>query len=192
MSKISVPARISFPVLAAPETRANDDGTPGKPKFSVQLIIPKTDTETVARIRKAEADCAAEKYGKAAKGLRSIIQDGDAADTDKYPEREGCWTMNVSANVAYPPALYGQDKSLLDRNDPSDLSEIHAQFYPGANVVASINPFAFDAKGRGISFGLRAVLARPGGERIGGTVSPVVSVDDEFGDFAALADADLL
>lgn len=192
MSKVSVPARIFFPVLTTPESRANDDGTPGKPKYSVQLVIPKTDTATIARIREAEKAFADETFGKGAKGLRSIIQDGDASDTDKYPERVGCWTMNVSANAPFPPAIYGLDREPLDRDDPADLAEIANQFYRGANVVASINPFELKAGGRGVSFGLRAILRKPGGERVGGNYTPVTGVEDEFGEFAALADADLL
>src|SRR5690606_23668166 len=94
--------RLSFPHLFEPK-QINGEGDP---KYSVMLLIPKDDTETIGRLRAAEEQAATN--GKAGKfqgktvNAASIIKDGDEdGSAEDYPERAGHLYMTVSSSQQY-------------------------------------------------------------------------------------------
>ena len=165
--------RLMFPNLFRPKAlREGQD-----PKYSVMLVIPKSDTETMNKLWAAEKE--AEKAGIATKwgGKKptrgyspSIIKDADEDGTaEDYPDRKGTYYMTVSANTRQAPP------GVVDRQLQPILDE--SQVYSGAYARVSVTAFPYDQQGnRGVSFGLNNVQMVGGGERlIGGP-----SAEDEF------------
>lgn len=135
----------------------------GEPKFSVQLLIPKTDNATCSALRAAINQAIADKWGaKPPKGLRDPLRDGDTDAThSQRAECRGHWVLNVSAKQDRRPGIVDADRNEI--LDPSQL-------YSGCYARAEINAFAYDSKGnKGTSFGINNVQkARKEGERLDG------------------------
>lgn len=166
--------RLSWPELFEPKVPPN--GT--EPKYSVMLLIPKSDKKTMDALFKAEKETAEERKeifgGKVPAKLRSIIHDGDGEDdngepwADRYPERKGHYFMSVSANERFRPGVV--DAQLNPIIDPAEV-------YSGVYARVSLNSFAYSASGnRGVSFGLRNVQILRDGEPLGGASKP----EDDF------------
>jgi hypothetical protein len=150
----------------------------GAEKYSVSLIIPKSDTKTIAAIN-AAVDAAIEegkgKFGgkipnKAA--LKLPLRDGDAErDDEAYAD-----TYFVNANSTTAPQIV--DKSV----DPIlDRSEV----YSGVYARVSINFYAFNSNGnRGVACGLGNIQKIRDGEPLGGRSNAAddfaTDVDDDF------------
>lgn len=147
-----------------------------KPKYSVSLIIPKSDRETISKIERA-IDAAIEagigKFGgkrpsKAA--LKLPLRDGDTErDDEAYA---GC--LFVNANSTLPPEVVDQDLNPV-------LSP--AEVYSGCYARVSLNFYAFNTNGnRGIACGLGNVQKLRDGEPLGGGRT---SAADDFAAFSA-------
>lgn len=147
-----------------------------KPKYSVSLIIPKSDRETISKIERA-IDAAIEagigKFGgkrpnKAA--LKLPLRDGDTErDDEAYA---GC--LFVNANSTLPPEVVDQDLNPV-------LSP--AKVYSGCYARVSLNFYAFNTNGnRGIACGLGNVQKLRDGEPLGGGRT---SAADDFAAFSA-------
>lgn len=172
--------RLSWPELF--EAKIPPNGT--EPKYSVMLLIPKSDTKTMDALFKAEKQTAEERKeifgGKVPAKLRSIIHDGDAENddgepwADRYPERAGHYFMSVSANERYRPGVVdAQLNPVMDR----------AEVYSGVYARVSLVSFAYAASGnKGISFGLRNVQITRDGEPLGGLSKPEDDFDAIEGD----------
>ena len=175
--------RLSFPNLFKP--RAITEGQ--DPKFSVMLLIPKDDKDTLKSIRAAEAEALkqgiASKFGgkKPANLKTTILHDADEDGTaEDYPERKGMLYMSVSANTSNPPGV-------VDRQAQPILDE--SEVYSGVYARASITAFAYDVSGnKGISFGLNNVQVLGGGDRLAGGPR----AEDEFEAYDEDEDEDLL
>lgn len=148
-------------------------------KYSVTLLIPKSDEKTVKRIRQAMRETAEANAhiwgGKAPKKLEppvTTMHDGDGVrptGEDFGPECAGHYVMTVSSKER--PGVVDQDL-----NDIFDASE----FYSGCYGRASINCYAYNTEGnKGISFGLNNLQKLADGERLGGGRA---SAEDDFGD----------
>jgi hypothetical protein len=147
----------------------------GAEKYSVSLIIPKSDTKTIEAINKA-VDAAIEdgrgKFGgkipnKAA--LKLPLRDGDIdrPDDEAYAD-----SYFVNANSNTPPEIV--DKSL---NTVMSRSEV----YSGVYARVSINFYAFNSNGnRGIACGLGNIQKIQDGEPLGGKAS---AADDFTSDY---------
>jgi hypothetical protein len=133
-------------------------------RYSVTILIPKSDKATMKKILDAEA--AAKEEGKASKfggkipsNLASIIHDGDEeADLDRNPEYAGHMYMAMSSK---------QRPGVVD----VDLNPIldSTQVYSGCYARVSINAFAYNTAGKkGVSFGLNNVQFLEDGEPLGG------------------------
>jgi hypothetical protein len=151
--------RLSFPNLFTPR-KPNEKA---EPKYSVMVLIPKSDTETMDRLRAAEAEAAEIGKAKLGKGKpSSIIKDGDAeeADTETYPERAGHWYFTTSASEQYRPGVV--DRNVQPIMDPSEV-------YSGVYAKVSVTAFAYNTQGnKGVSLGLNNVQILGGGENLGG------------------------
>lgn len=143
----------------------------GTEKYSVSLIIPKSDTKTLNAINEA-VDAAIEegkgKFGgkipnKAA--LKLPLRDGDIdrPDDEAYAE-----SYFINANSITPPQVV--DKNV---NPVLDRSEV----YSGVYGRVSVSFYAFNSNGnKGIACGLGNIQKIRDGEPLGGRVS----AEDEF------------
>lgn len=136
------------------------------PKYSVSLIIPKSDTVTVNKIKAAIEAAYKEGEGKL-KGngksvpplsvLKTPLRDGDLERPDA-PEYAGCYFVN--ANSASAPGIVD-----ADRQEIINRSEV----YSGVYGRASINFYAFNSNGnKGIACGLNNLQKIRDGEPLGG------------------------
>jgi hypothetical protein len=152
--------RLSYAHLFTP--KAIEEGQ--EPKYSVCLLIPKSDTATVKKINAAieAAKKAGEKIlvnqnGKMPTNLKMPLRDGDEERADA-PEYAGHWFIN--ANSAQKPGVVDQNV-----NPVLDQSEV----YSGCYARASINFFAFNKAGnKGIGCGLNNVQKLADGEPLSG------------------------
>lgn len=160
-------------VITGPETRwsyANvweaKSINGGTPKFSVSLIIPKSDTVTIKKIQAAIE--AAYKEGEAKlKGngrsvpalsvLKTPLRDGD---TERPDDEAYANAYFVNANSATAPGIVDADRQpILDRSE----------VYSGVYGRASINFYAFNSNGnKGIACGLNNLQKIRDGEPLGG------------------------
>lgn len=148
------------------------------PKYSVSLIIPKSDTKTLTDIN-AAIDAAIEqgvgKFGgkkpnKAA--LKLPLRDGDTERDDEAYKN----SYFVNANSTTAPQIV--DRAV---NPIIDRSEV----YSGCYARVSINFYAFNSNGnRGIACGLGNIQKVRDGEPLGGKSSAAddfaTDVDDDF------------
>ncbi|MBE6764060.1 MAG: DUF2815 family protein [Ruminococcaceae bacterium] len=135
------------------------------PKYSVSLIIPKTDTQTIDAIN-AAVDAAikegAAKFGgkipnKAA--LKLPLRDGDIErDDEAY---KGAYFVNANSTTA-PQIVDRAVQPILDRGE----------VYSGCYARVSLNFYAFNSNGnRGIACGLGNIQKVKDGEALGGKSS---------------------
>ena len=138
----------------------------GAPKYSISLIIPKSDTKTIEKI-KAAIQAAYEEGQSKLKGngrsvpalsvLKTPLRDGDTERPDDEAYKN-CYFIN--ANSASAPGIVD-----ADRNPILERSEV----YSGVYGRASINFYAFNSNGnRGIACGLNNLQKIADGEPLGG------------------------
>ena len=153
----------------------------GTPKYSVSLIIPKSDTATVKKIRAAiqaayeEGESKLKGNGRSVPPLSSLktpLRDGDVErpDDDAYKN-----SFFVNANSATAPGVVDADRNVI-----IDTSEV----YSGVYGRASINFYAFNSNGnKGIACGLNNLQKIRDGEPLGGksrAEDDFADVDDDF------------
>jgi hypothetical protein len=167
--------RFSFCNLFTP--KAMEEGA--TPKYSVTLLIPKTDKATLQKIKAASDEAKrvfSEKGGKKLPAnLKTTIHDGDGEreNGESFGEEcKGCHVITVSTLRA--PVIVNADKTPL--TEPSEL-------YSGCYGRAVINAYVYDYKGtRGLTFGLNGVMKLYDGEPLGGGVVTDEDWDDDFED----------
>lgn len=153
-------AIIAHPNLFTPrsETAEIDAG-----KYTAMVIIKKTDTETVAKLKVAvEAAIKALWPDKVPGGLSKPVKDGDAKfaeDEKKYPYLKGCYYLNVKTTTK-PKVFDAQVQEILD---PTEVAS-------GDYAKVSMNFKAFDKAGnKGVGVYVNAVQhLGKGPEIIGG------------------------
>ena len=153
----------------------------GTPKFSVSLIIPKSDQKTVAKIKAAieaayrEGEAKLKGNGKSVPRLyvlKTPLRDGDTARPDDPAYADAYF---VNANSATAPGIVD-----ADRQEIIDRSEV----YSGVYGRASINFYAFNSNGnKGIACGLNNLQKIRDGEPLGGKTRAEDDFEDEDEDF---------
>ena len=138
----------------------------GAPKFSVSLIIPKSDTRTIAKIKTAieaaycEGEAKLKGNGKTVPPLsvlKTPLRDGD---TERPDDEAYVNAYFVNANSGTAPGIVD-----ADRNEILNRSEV----YSGVYGRASINFYAFNSNGnKGIACGLNNLQKIREGEPLGG------------------------
>ena len=141
----------------------------GTPKFSVSLIIPKSDTKTVAKIKAAieaayhEGESKLKGNGKSVPPLAALktpLRDGDAERPDDEAYANSYF---INANATTAPGIVD-----VDRNPILTRSEV----YSGVYGRASISFYAFNSNGnKGIACGLNNLQKVRDGEPLGGKAS---------------------
>ncbi len=168
--------RFSYCNLFTP--RAVQEGA--TPKYSVTLLIPKSDKATMQKIKTA-MDEAKQKFMASNSGkklptnLKSTLHDGDGERPNggEFGEEcKGCYVITVSSNNK--PVLVHADKTPL--TDPQEL-------YSGCYGRAIINFYVYDTQGnKGISAGLNGIMKLYDGEPLGGGVVTDSDWDDGWED----------
>ncbi|KAB2953740.1 DUF2815 family protein [Heliorestis acidaminivorans] len=152
----------------------------GAPKFSVSLIVPKSDTQTVAKIKAAieaayhEGEAKLKGNGRTVPPLSAIktpLRDGDTERPDD-PAYANAYFINANSSTA--PGIVDADRQpILERSE----------VYSGVYGRASINFYAFNSNGnKGIACGLNNLQKIRDGEPLGGKSRPeddFATVDDE-------------
>ena len=148
----------------------------GKAKYSVSLIIPKTDTVTIGKIKAAIEAAYSEGQFKLrdAKGnvppldrLKTPLRDGDIdrPDDDAYAN-----SYFVNANSDLAPGIVD-----INKNEILDTSEV----YSGVYGRAAINFYAYNSNGnKGIACGLQHLQKIRDGKPLGSRTS----AEDVFSD----------
>jgi hypothetical protein len=169
--------RLSYANLFVPRA-----GKPGdEEKYSVCLLIPKSDKKTLmlikAAIEAAKVAGVAKLGGKVPSNLKTPIHDGDVdKDLDESPEYAGCYFMNVSAKQK--PAVVGTERDIEGKLIPiTDPTEVYSGCY--ARVSVNLAAYNHPAGGKGIGAYLNNVQKMADGESLGGGRS---RADDDFGD----------
>ena len=151
----------------------------GDPKYSVTLLIPKSDTATLGKI-KAAMEAAREIFcnrnGANALPAKPVhtMHDGDGqrpSGEDFGPECKGCYVITVSSK---------QKPVIVDafRNEITNPAEV----YSGCYGRASINFYGYSKNGKkGISAGLLSIQKLSDGEPFG-TVGSADDFDDDYKD----------
>lgn len=153
----------------------------GEEKYSVSLIIPKSDTTTIGAIQ-AAVDAAVEagigKFGGKKPNKASIklpLRDGDI----ERPEDENykdAYFINANSRTA-PQIVDRKVQPILDRD----------AVYSGCYARVSITLYAFNSNGnKGIACGLGNIQKLEDGEPLGGCTTAAAdfaSVDDDEEEF---------
>lgn len=131
------------------------------PKYSVSILIPKSDTKTVALIKRAIENAktagAAKFGGKIPAVLKLPLRDGDLerGDDETYADH-----YFVNANCKTKPGIVDAKGQIIMDS---------AEFYSGCYGRASISFYAFNSNGnKGIACGLNNLMKTRDGEPLGG------------------------
>ena len=169
--------RFSYPHIFEPEAALGA----GDPKYSITLLIPKSDTETLGKIKAAMTEAReifCNRNGANALPAKPVhtLKDGDGTkdNGDPFPpECAGHYVINVRSKTK--PAIVD-----ALRKDVTDASQV----YGGCYGRAAINFYGYNTAGqKGISATLLSVQVLPGGEPFG-TVGSANDFDDDFADEA--------
>lgn len=150
----------------------------GTPKYSVSLIIPKSDKKTIEAINNAVDNAIKDgvsKFGgkvpnKAA--LKLPLRDGDVERDDEAYKN----AFFLNANSTTPPQIVDTAvQPILDRNE----------VYSGCYAKVSVNFYAFNSNGnRGIACGLGNIQKIRDGEPLGGKSNAaddfITEADEDF------------
>ena len=185
MSRINNPMK----VITGPETRWSyvnvwepKSINGGAPKYSVSLIIPKSDTKTVEKIKAAIKAAYDEGQGKlkgnsrtvpALSVLKTPLRDGD---TERPDDPVYANSYFINANSASAPGIVDAScQPIIDRSE----------VYSGVYGRASISFYAFNSSGnKGIACGLNNLQKIRDGEPLGGKASAESDfASDEDDDF---------
>lgn len=155
-----------------------------EPKYSISLIIPKSDTVTIKKIKAAieaaykEGESKLKGKGKTVPPLNAIktpLRDGDLERPDDEAYANS-YFVNANSNIA---------PGIVDINKEPIID--HSEVYSGVYGHASISFFAFNVNGnKGIACGLNNLMKVRDGEPLGGKSSAeadFADLDDEDEDF---------
>lgn len=156
--------RLSYVNLFTP--RANNPGE--EPKYSLTVLIPKTDTATMQRIHAAVQAAmqkgAALNYWTGTAQPDVPIRDGDGRKPqsgEPYgPECKGHWVIALSSK---------QQQSVVDVNLNPIVNQ--SEVYSGMYGRVHINFYPYSNKKKGIGAGLGPVQKTRDGEPLGGRIS---------------------
>lgn len=147
--------RASFVNVFRPRTKKGQNGRPDTLEYSMTILVPKSDTATMDRIRAAAKAAAMAKWdGKPPAGIQMPWHDGDAPKPkggDYGPECKNHWVINVRSTLKGEP----RKPEVVDRLgvpvvDPS-------QFSSGDYCLVSMNAFGYSNESKGVSFGLNNI-----------------------------------
>lgn len=157
-----VTGKVRFSYACVFEPRAMSDAD--KAKYSICVIIPKSDQATLANIYKAIEVAKiggkaklADKNGRIPANLKSPLRDGDDERSDD-PAFANSYFLNASS-LRQPGVVDAQCNPIMSRDE----------FYSGCYGRASLNFFAYNTNGnKGIAVGLNNLQKLQDGPRLAG------------------------
>lgn len=159
---LTAEVRLSYAYLNNPSPKSG--------KYSVTLLIPKTDTATKADLDNAFEAAAQLGIKNKWNGVRpkfdTVIHDGDGTKQDGTafgPECKGHWVMTASSQQK--PQIVGLDNI----NCELAPQDIYSGMY--ARVTVNFYPYAHPQGGKGVACGLGNVLKTRDGEAFTGGAS---------------------
>ena len=172
-----VTGKVRFCYVNVFEPTAMNEGD--TPKYNICVLIPKSDTATIDKIKKAieaakEAGKAklADKNGRIPANLKLPLRDGDEERPDD-PAFEDHYFIN--ANSMRQPSIVDRSLNPIMSRD---------EFYSGCYGRASINFYAFNVSSKGIAAGLNNLQKLEDGEMLAGgsTADEDFSGENEWND----------
>jgi len=156
LTKVIVPCRFSYLHCWEPNAVNGSD-----PKYSVSAIIPKLDTETIEKIKKAveqaKKDSVSKWGGKVPSNLKLPLRDGDI---DRPEDEAYADSYFFNANSRQAPQV-------VDKNVQPILDQ--TEVYSGCYGRISVNFYGYNSNGnRGIAAGLGNIQKLRDGEPLGG------------------------
>lgn len=138
----------------------------GAPKFSVSLIVPKSDTKTVEKIKAAieaaykEGESKLKGNGRSVPALSAIKNPLRDGDTERPDDEAYANSYFINANSTTAPGIVDAScNPILERSE----------VYSGVYGRASISFYAFNSNGnKGIACGLNNLQKICDGEPLGG------------------------
>lgn len=176
-----ITGKVRFCYVNVFEPTAMNEGD--TPKYNICILIPKSDTATLDKIKKAieaakEAGKAklADKNGRIPANLKLPLRDGDEERPDD-PAFEDHYFINANSM---------RQLSIVDRSLNPIMSR--DEFYSGCYGRASINFYAFNVSSKGIAAGLNNLQKLEDGEMLtGGSTA-----EEDFGGENAIVDDDMM
>ena len=148
--------------------------TGGDPKYSVSILIPKSDVKTINKCKAAiqaaiQAGINTKFNGTDPSRLPTFhnpLRDGDL-ERPEDPVYKGCYFLNATCKTA-PGIIDASFNPIMDQNE----------FYSGCYGFFSVNFYAYSTNGnKGIACGLNNLQKMTDGEPLGGRIS----ADADFG-----------
>jgi hypothetical protein len=156
-----VTGKVRFCYVNVFEPTAMNEGD--TPKYNICVLIPKSDTATIDKIKKAieaakEAGKVklADKNGRIPANLKLPLRDGDEERPDD-PAFEDHYFIN--ANSMRQPSIVDRSLNPIMSRD---------EFYSGCYGRASISFYAFNVSSKGIAAGLNNLQKLEDGEMLAG------------------------
>ena len=172
--------RLSYEHIMKPYANTQNDPN-AKPKYSVTVLLPKSDTATKAKLDAAiraalERGARAKKFreGVPLEKLPTPVYDGDGFRADGYtpfgPECRGMWVFNASCSAGLKPGVID-----IDCQPIIDPTQIYSGIW--ARVAVDFYPYAVPAR-QGVGCGLCNVQKLSDGEPLGASRP---TAEDDFG-----------
>ncbi|OHY29640.1 hypothetical protein Javan405_0002 [Streptococcus phage Javan405] len=172
-TKVIIAGRLSYVNIWEPQSINGSE-----PKYSVSLIIPKSDTATLNKIKQAievaKQEAVSKFGGKIPANLKLPLRDGDIdrPDDEAY---QNSYFINCNSKQK-PQVVDSQVQPILDQTE----------VYSGCYGRVSVTFYGFNSNGnRGVAAGLGNVQKLRDGDALGGRMR----AEDEF---STLSDDDFL
>lgn len=172
--------RLSYPNLFSMVDKTDDNGNVTGQHYTVALIIPKAEKDTVDALKAAMVAAAKAKWGdKIPAGAYKTLRDGDTDPNGAQAGKEelkGCYWINCTSNRKV--AVIGRTKDEFT-GQFSQLTQ--DQIKAGDWVRAQVNCYAFEKKvNKGVAFGFAGIQFWEEGEALasGGFVQEAFEDDD--------------
>lgn len=162
--------RLSYAYIWEPHTSEESDSN--EPKYSTSFLFPKTDAETIAKIKAAINEAVKQgiqKYwgGKKPANLKLPIRDGDKEADEKGEDYKGNYFFNASTKKA-PEIVDQKRRPIVDEDE----------VYSGCYARISVNFYPFNKNGnKGVAVGLNNIQKWADGEPLGTARS---KAEDDF------------
>ena len=150
------PCRLSYTHVF---NKYNPDGPEAEGKFMTNVLISKTEKETITAINKAVEEAKKQGIvnkwgGKEPKKLDMPLRDGDEKDDENYEDH---MFLNAKSNTR---------PGIVDKNKVPIVDE--EEVYSGVWAIISVTFFAYDKNGnRGVACGLNNIMKFKDDDRFG-------------------------
>ena len=168
MKKVTTPKfRVAFASVFNARSQEHEDGTEGKPKYSLVMIFD--EDADLAKMLKLAKQVAKDKWGdKIPRSARvnPFRDGGEKEDEGVEGFEEGM--QFATASTFFRPGIVDKDlEPILDQDE----------FYSGCYARATISAYAYEVKGnKGVAFGLLNIQKLKDGDSLSGRTS----AEDDF------------